>query len=199
MHRCTGIPTLRSTGRVRLRRGFTLIELLVAIAIMAVISAIAIPQINTQRYKQDSGARVTRSALQIAGRLAVAKQFDVVVSFDLGRSMIRILEDRDNDGVADSDERVQWRALEDGAVFETPTVGLSGAVTSSVVGSNIQTIAGMPSIVYRRNGAASSDLELYIGAGRGEPGDQRAVTVLQSTGRASWYRYAAAGWKEASL
>ena len=50
-----------------------------------------------------------------------------------------------------------------------------------------------------RNGAASSDLELYIGAGRGEPGDQRAVTVLQSTGRASWYRYAAAGWKEASL
>lgn len=199
MHQCTETSRPIAARAVRRRRGFTLIELLIAIAIMAVISAIAIPKINTQQYRQDSGARVSRSALQIAGRLAVAKQFDVVVSFDLGRSMIRILEDRDNDGTADAGERVQWRALEDGAVFETPTVGLSGAVTTPVVGSAIQTIDGMPSIIFRRNGAASSDLELYIGAGRGKAGDQRAVTVLQSTGRASWHRYAANGWTEAGL
>jgi prepilin-type N-terminal cleavage/methylation domain-containing protein len=199
MHHRTESLSMIASRRVRRRRGFTLIEMLIAIAIMAVISAIAIPQINTQKYKQDTGARITRSAFQIAGRLAVAKQFDVIVSFDLTRSMVRIVEDRDNDGVADAGERVQWKALEDGAVFETPTVGISGPVASPVVGSNIQTIDGMPSIIFRRNGAASSDLELYIGAGRGNAGDQRAISVLQSTGRASWHRYAANGWKEASI
>lgn len=173
--------------------------MLVAIAIMAVISAIAIPRINTQQYKQDTGARVARTAMQIAGRLAVAKQFDVIVSFDLSRHMIRILEDRDNDGSADANERVQWKALEDGAIFETPTAGLSGAASSPVNGSNLTTVDAMPSIIFRRNGAASSDLELYIGAGRGKVHDHRAVTVLQSTGRASWFRYAANGWKEAGL
>lgn len=173
--------------------------MLVAIAIMAVISAIAIPRINTQAFKQDSAARVARTALQIAGRLAVAKQFDVVVSFDLSNHQIRILEDRDNDGAADAGERVQWKVLEDGAIFETPTVALSGTATGPVTGSNLTTVDGMPSIIFRRNGAASSDLTLYIGAGRGKDKDMRAVTVLQSTGRASWFKYAASGWKEAGL
>jgi hypothetical protein len=174
--------------------------MLAALGIMAVLTAIAIPRINTKSFKQDSGARITRSTLQIAGRLAVAKQFDVIVSFDLSRNMIRIVEDRDNNAAADAGESVQWRALEDGAVFETPMVpGLSGAIASPVNGSNLTTVDGMPSLIFRRNGAASSDLELYIGGGRAHAGDLRAITVLQSTGRVGWYRHAQNGWKEAGL
>lgn len=181
------------------RRGFSLIEMMTALAIMAVISMIAIPKLNTRRFKQDSAARVVRSTLQIAGRLAVAKQFDILVSFDLSRNMIRLVEDKDNNGVLDAGERVTWRALEDEAVFELPATGLSGTPSGAVSGNNLATIDNMPSLIFRRNGAASSDLEIYIGAGTGRKQDLRAVTVLQSTGRADWFRYAANGWMEGGL
>lgn len=198
----TGISRAMTRGRqhlVRQRLGFSLIEMLTALTIMAIVSAIAIPKINTTQFRQDSGARTTRVALQIAARLAVSKQYDVIVSFDLGRDMIRIGEDRNNNALLDTGEPIKWRALEDGAVFEVPPAGVNGGVGAAVVGSSLQTVGGLPSIVFRRNGATSTDLEVYIGAGRGNVHDHRAVTVLQSTGRATWYRYAANGWKEAGL
>jgi Tfp pilus assembly protein FimT len=173
--------------------------MLIVIAIMGIVSAIAIPRINTTQFHQDAGARITRTALQIAGRLAVTRQYDIIVSFDVPRSMMRIAEDMDNNGAVDSGEHISWKALEDGAIFAVPATGLSGTPLGAIDGSGLTTIDGMPSMIFRRNGATSTAAVIYIGSVRNQPHDFRAVTVAQSTGRTDWYRYANAGWKEAGI
>ncbi|MDQ3697618.1 MAG: hypothetical protein M3373_06290 [Gemmatimonadota bacterium] len=137
--------------------------------------------------------------LQVAERVAVARQYDVIVSFDLARGMLRVVEDRDNDGVVDASERVTWRALEDEAQFATPPAGIGGTVGAPVTGGNVSTINGMPSVIFRRNGAASTDLEIYMNAGRPRLSDFRGISVVQSTGRTEWFRYLNSQWKGAGL
>ena len=53
--------------------GVTLIELLIVITLMAVISAVAIPRLNSRRFKLDQSAQLVRGSLQMAERLSVTK------------------------------------------------------------------------------------------------------------------------------
>jgi len=186
-------------GRHARNAGLTLIELLVALTIMAALSAIAIPKINTTRFRMDQSVALVRGTLQMAERLSVTKQFDVVVSFDLARNMVRILEDADNDAVVDAGERIVWKALEDGARFQAPAQGVSGAASSAILGSNLQTVGGLPSIIFRRNGAASSNLEVYLTSAQNNPGDFRAVTVERAIARSAWFRHLNNQWKSGGL
>jgi hypothetical protein len=140
-----------------------------------------------------------RLALQNAERLAVTRKHDVVVSFDLTNERLRILEDRNNNDAVDNGERVTYAALENGVHFKAPPAGLSGPVTSAVVGSNIKTVNGMPTIVFRRDGAASTDLEVYLASSKELANDWRAIQVVQSTGRTDWYRYMKNLWKAGSI
>jgi len=147
----------------------------------------------------DSGARTVRVALQNAERLAVTRQFDVVVSFDVAGKRMRILEDGNNNDAVDNGERITYAALEDGVHCKIPPAGRSGPVTSPIFGSNIKTIDGMPSIVFRRDGAASTDLEVYLASSKELANDWRAIQVVQSTGRTDWYRYLNSLWKAGSI
>jgi hypothetical protein len=51
----------------------------------------------------------------------------------------------------------------------------------------------MPSITFRRNGAASSDVEVYLALGDVGNGS-RSVNVAQATGRPAWYRWSGSAW-----
>lgn len=179
--------------------GVTLIELLIVLTIMAVITAMAIPKINTRRFRMDQSAQLVRGTLQMAERLSVTKQFDVVVSFDLARNMVRMVEDANNDATVGASERITWKALDDGALFQIPSAGINGAVSAAVSGSNLQTIGGLPSIIFRRNGAASSNLEVYLTSSENKPGDFRAVTVEQAIARSTWFRQLNNQWKSGGL
>ena len=200
MTTCThSSPNHVTAPRASRRRGFSAVELLIVCAIVGIFATLAYPRVNFTQFQADSGARTVRVSLQNAERLAVTRQYDVVVSFDVPNRRIRIVEDGNNNDIVDAGERVTYAALEDGVHFKNPPIGLSGPVPSAVIGSNLKTVDGMPTIVFRRDGAASSDLEVYLASSKELPNDWRAVQVVQSTGRTDWYRYLNNLWKAGSI
>jgi prepilin-type N-terminal cleavage/methylation domain-containing protein len=195
----TTSPSHVTAPRSSRRNGFSAVELLIVCAIVGIFATLAYPRVNFTQFQVDSGARTVRVALQNAQRLAVTRQYDVVVSFDVANKRVRIVEDGNNNDIVDAGERVTYAALEDGVHFKVPPAGLSGPVASSVNGSNLKTVDGMPTIVFRRDGAASSDLEVYLASSKELTNDWRAIQVVQSTGRTDWYRYLNNLWKAGSI
>lgn len=180
------------------RVAFTLIELLTVVAMIAVIATFALPKVNVVQYQMDAAVRTVRGTLQIAQRTAITRQFDVVVSFDTARGMVRVHEDKNNDAVVQADERTVWKSLDDRVRFATPPAGLHGAASAGVDGTTT-TEDGMPAVIFRRDGTASEPVDIYLGSQRAAPNDYRGVELMQSTGRVDWFRYLSGAWKRGSL
>jgi prepilin-type N-terminal cleavage/methylation domain-containing protein len=193
------VSTNSLTARNARRAGYTFLELLVVLAIISIIAAFAYPRVNFTQFQVDGAARSVRMALQNAQRLAVTRQYDVVVSFDEVHGKVTIFEDNNNNNTLDAGERQTSVTLEDGTRFLTPPAGVNGAVGGAINGSALTTINGLPSIVFRRDGAGSTDLEVYLTSKRNLPNDFRGITVVQSTGRTDWYKYIGATWKAGNL
>jgi hypothetical protein len=58
---------------------------------------------------------------------------------------------------------------------------------------------GMPSVVFRRDGAASTELDIYLASKRARSNDYRGVHLVRATSRTEWFRYIDGKWKRASL
>jgi prepilin-type N-terminal cleavage/methylation domain-containing protein len=175
-------------------RGVTIFELLIVLSVMAILSAIALPRINLHQFRVDAGVRQVQSALQQGLRFAVQRQHDVYVSFDVAGQRLVTVDDKNNNGTAEPDEKTQWRQLEDGVRFATPPTSIEGNPLAAVAGSNIKTINGLPTIIFRRDGAASTDLQVYITSTRPDAGDFKALSVTRSTGRVDYYSYRNGAW-----
>jgi prepilin-type N-terminal cleavage/methylation domain-containing protein len=177
----------------------TLIEMLCVLGILSIIGGVAVTRLNTVAFKMDAAARVAHSTVQQAQRLALTRQFDVIVSIDRSTRRIRIGEDQNNDGAIAPDERFRWKALEDSARFDDPPSSVLGGGAIAVQGQNLRNVDGMPSLIFRRSGSASSDLELYIGSKRGMADDFRGVIVTQATGRVEWFKYVGGQWRAGGI
>lgn len=183
------------------RRGVTLIEMMIVVVLLSLVSAIALPRLNFAQFKTDDSVRAVRTTLQNAQRLAITRQYDVIVSFDTVKQQMRIAEDENNNYAIDAGERVTYTPLDPGVRFATPPQGgVSGALGSSVSGNNVLTISTMPSIVFLRSGSASTNLQVYLTAnGNNGQTEWRGVQVTQSTGRTVWYRWLSTLWNKASV
>jgi prepilin-type N-terminal cleavage/methylation domain-containing protein len=177
--------------------GFSLPELAVVVAIIGIVVAFAVPRFPIAAMRADAAVRVVRAELQAAQRAAITRQSNIVVAVDVTNHRLRILEDADNDELAGTGERVRMRPLEENVFFRAPTLGrVSGAaLAESYVGSNLRERDGLPSVVFRRDGSASSDLEVYLSSSPTDEGSWRSVTVAPSTGRADAWRRTSAGWR----
>jgi len=178
------------------RRGFSLVELVIVMVIMGVVAGLALPRLNLSGYRVDAIAQQVRSVFQTAQRTSLTRQYDIIVSFDTAKSELRIAADSNNSGTIEPGEYRFWRptGASEGNIFAVPPKGFSAAtVTSAVVGSNLTTINGLPSIVFRRDGSASSDAEIYVmNPARGKP-QYRLITLTRSTGRSDLYKLAGTG------
>jgi prepilin-type N-terminal cleavage/methylation domain-containing protein len=181
------------------RHGVTLIEMMIVVVLLSLISAMALPKLNLAQFRTDDSVRAIRTTLQTAQRLAITRQYDVIVSFDTVNQRVRMVEDLNNNYLADAGERVTWVPLDQGVAFALPANGVNGGVGASIIGNNVLTINNMPSVVFLRSGSANTNLEVYLTARGNEGPAWRAVQVTQSTGRTVWYRWLATSWNRASV
>jgi Tfp pilus assembly protein FimT len=183
----------RRTLKKSLRPAFTLAETMIVVVIAGLMISLAIPRIDTTRYKADAVAQIIRTTLQNASRTAVTRQHDMIVSFDTVGERIRLHWDANNDGLVTAGppaERVTYRGLDNGILFTDPTVnGVSGAaIHSPITGSAVVMVSGMPTITFHRDGSVSSDAEIYVSIAARGPKMYRALVLTQATGRVDWYR-----------
>ena len=114
---------------------------MIVVVIAGLMISLAIPRIDTTRYKADAVAQIIRTTLQNASRTAVTRQHDMIVSFDTVGERIRQHWDSNNDGLVTTTgpnpERVTYRGLDNGILFTDPSVnGVSGAaIHSPITGS----------------------------------------------------------------
>jgi prepilin-type N-terminal cleavage/methylation domain-containing protein len=187
--------TQRRAGGV-VRRGFTIIELLMVVALISIVSAMALPKLSLARYRADAAGRLVRTMLQGQQRNAITRQSNVIVSFDLTNNRVRFVQDYNNNDTLNTGDLVQYRALAEGAHFVTPTwVGVNGTVPSgSVSGPALRMVSGLVGVTFRRDGSASSDLEVYVATRDAVRTEYRAVTVTASTGKTNMYKWNGVTW-----
>jgi hypothetical protein len=110
------------------------------------------------------------------------------------------VDDVNNNLVVDAGERVTSSTFQDGVVFGTPPdtwVGPpapTGPLNASVLTMVSVNGAQLPSIVFRSDGAASTDAEIYVTSTRGVATDDRGVSIMQTTGRTDWYKRSTGTW-----
>ena len=179
----------------RERRGFSLLELVVVLIMVSIIAGMAVPRLNYERYRADAAMRTVRTILQGAQRNAIMRQTDVVVAFDEPNKRLEIVEDTDNDCQYDNGERLSTRPLEDGAQFKIPGVPYGAPVSTAVSGTSLCTIRGLPAIQFLRDGAPSTDLDVYVTSSRAKPYDHRLIRVTQASGRADAFRFDGSTWR----
>jgi Tfp pilus assembly protein FimT len=198
MHRHRPIPGRRA--HCASRGGFTVAEALIVMALIAIIAGFALPKWDRLPSQADAGMRLVRGSLALAQRMAVQHQHDMVVSFDAAGHRIRIGEDSTEDGHVEAAERDSWESFETPARLVSPSSPVPGSATGlGIAGPGVRMVDGLPSVIFRRNGAASGDVVVYVGAVRGTRTELRAVTVLHSTGRNDSWRYARGSWTQGDL
>src|SRR5437773_1283279 len=104
-------------------RGFTLLEMLLVIVIFGFLLTLVAPKIDLQKFTVDSAMQSAGTTLLVAQRLAVTRQHNIIVAFDVPAEAMRILDDANNNGQAGPGERVvvpgRAPGLETGLLMQT--------------------------------------------------------------------------------
>ena len=182
------------SARPGIQLGFTLIELILVLFILGIVAAMAIPRLNLAQYRADAAAQQVRSVFQTAQRTSLTRQYDVIVSVDTTQFGLRIAEDVNNDGTIQASEWKFWRPTGEGNRFAVPPKGVNvTGPSTSVVGTQLSQVAGLPSITFHRDGSTSSDAEIYVASTDKNRTDFRAITLTRATGRTDLYRLSGTG------
>jgi len=177
------------------RNGFTLIEMLIVLVIIGLVVAFAAPKIDVTKFRVQSSMNGIGLTLMAAERQAITQQHDVILMFDVTNSKISILDDANNNGVADAGERLRGIPLGEGIVF-----GRSSAVARPMGPGPItftKVVNGMPALVFHRDGSGSEAGGFYLTSIRAATSathldDTRSIELERATGRASWWKYSPA-------
>lgn len=174
------------SNRKRSWDGFTTVEITFTLVLLAVLVALGVGRVDSSTWQLDAaGLQVVQEA-RAARTLAVLKQHDVIVAFDVNARQISIHEDADGDGEQGEGERVIRHTLKGHAAF---TPGEAPAYAGFSAGP-ITFDGG--SVTFRRNGSASQEGVVYVG--RAGLTVARAVVIGRATGFAEMIRYDGTNW-----
>jgi prepilin-type N-terminal cleavage/methylation domain-containing protein len=193
----------RETCARRSAFGFTLVEMLIVLVVIGLVVGLAAPKIDVTKFRIESAMQGVGMAMLAAERQAITQQHDVVVMFDVPNNLIRIHDDTNNNGVVDPGERVRGMPLGEGIVYGRPSSVTPRPMGGGTV-SFTKVVAGLPAVVFHRDGSASEAGGFYLTSNRAATAgvhldDTRSVELERATGRALWFKYSAAGgsWVQA--
>ena len=181
----------------QLQNGYTLLETMMVVAIMGVVTAMAMFQIGTARssYKSDSAMRSVISQLNTAREISIAQRRNVQVTFTSGNVVTLIRQNVPSGTTTLAAIPIEGGAqfgLTTGVTADTPDAfGNGGAVWfGGASGTNIFfttdgtliNAAGAPI-----NGTVFLNIPNQVRT-------TRAVTVLGATGRIRGYRWDGTAW-----
>lgn len=185
-------------GRTR-QAGFTIIELVIVLAMIAVVSAIALPRIDADRFHVDGAAEDASLAVMVAQREAVARQHQVLLILDTGNQTIRTVWDANSNGVQDATEHVRDLALGERIRIGRST-GVPALGTRAASVSVMRTCGAKPCLIMQRNGSTDREAWFYLTSRRAMEGatgrlsDARMVEIARASGRAQVWKYTGAAW-----
>jgi prepilin-type N-terminal cleavage/methylation domain-containing protein len=199
--------SLRCALRSALRHGFTIIEFAIVLGVIAIMLAIAIPNIDFQRFRLDAGMRNIQNQLLGAQYTAVQKNVPVIVTFFYTQSQFRIVTDLNSSGTWNTNEPRNWRTLSEGTKFVIPPRTIDGASAYYATGPGIfylnatgqaSTCATCPTMTFYPNGSTSGDVVVYLGSGQStQQSAFRAIQIFGSTSKLYLWRMMSDGsWKK---
>lgn len=178
--------------------GVTLVELVMVLVLIGIVATFALPRLDVAHYQIDAGMQGVGTSCLAAQQLAVTRQHDVAIQFDVPRSLLRIHSDANNNGLIEPTEHVRVVSLGEGVRF-----GATGA-PARPIGSGPVTFTkqwgGLPAVVFHRNGSASEAGGIYLTSARAlrdpaRQSDTRVLEIDRGTGRASWFRWKSGAWQ----
>ncbi len=190
-----GRPTaVRAAGG---RAGFSLYELLFVLVIVGIITGMMTPLFSPGRWRADNAVQELALSLAAAQRLAVLRQHDVVVTFDVDDRAYTILEDNDNDGEQDDGENYRLVQLPETIGFDR---GAAPALPEGGAAITFAPQTGDPVLTFHRNGSASTSGAIYLRPVEGSLASSteavRALTIERATGEVRCYSYRTGSWEE---
>lgn len=177
------------------RRGFSMGEMLVVVAILGIIAALAVPRLDWTRYRINSEVRNVSMQLGYSQRLAVSLQHNVLVTVDGVNRRLSVDEDKDNDDIFEPGAGERRRVVQ-------LDLGLNFARNSAPDLPAPSPANELTSIIYRRDGSASTAGVIFMNTDRGVAAgnnqDARVLEITRASGRATWYSYTSGTWKRGS-
>lgn len=181
------------------RAGYSLIEVLTILLVLSILTAIAAPRLDLERYQIEGSMQAVGSVLLGAQRTAIQEGHNVVVAFDAAHSRVRVHSDANNNLLIDSGESVRYEPLGESVRF-----GRGGAPSFFGTDDAISFVGrqdGMPAVVFYRNGAASEEGGFHLTSARAQAGsghqqDTRAIRIERATGRPTWFRRDGSSWRQ---
>ena len=191
---------VRAKGK---RRGWTIIEMSIVLAVIVLLAAIALPNIDFAKYRMDGNARTVQNQFIVQQLRATQRNMPMILTIVYDQGLMTITEDANSNGVADASEYTYNRTLVEGAQFVIPPSTIDGATPYYATGPGLTYLNQTymyPTITFYPNGSASGNVVVYIGSTAGRLTDMRALQITGATSKVKFYRMAADGtWKLADM
>jgi Tfp pilus assembly protein FimT len=180
-----------------------MVELAIALAVLVLLAAIALPNIDFARYRMDANARTVQNQFIALQLRATQRNMPMMMTIVYDQGHLTITEDANSNGVPDPAEYTYNRSLVEGAAFVIPPVTIDSATPYYATGPGLTYLNQTylyPTVTFYPNGSTSGNVVVYIGSTSGRLTDMRALQINGATSKVRFYRMGAEGaWHIADM